>query len=540
MNIQFSEKPITSFFLLLLGLLLLSACGGGGGGGGGTTNDTEDDDPIPPGDGPYLAYQVGNNIHVVDKTDPTKTKVVTDDALHQGTRNHTGGNVFLVSKAEYDINTKTVTFLGPELMVYAGKTKFWKVDMAKGSNLAPVALMGDTYSDVCKIEFDEDNITLEYNVLFYELPGLDDDCNGTVDNTRWLMRVSKSNLYPAVEITSFVDKLSDSVTKNKIIFPVRDNENNNSVTGFLAVKDDDFRHYNEDFSASTTVITATDINSLRTSSSAHVGDGGFISVDKKLYWYNIKTKKTSSILHTSPDGMVISGFNCDQTECFFSDVEIAAPNDQIVYKVEVGGTAVATALTGSKSSFGSTFNLHVTPDYLYVNNGNDQTLISIARSNGDIKLIDSFVTWSFSFNGNLYYSLGADAVIRPWDGGDITTIIENSSWRGVVYSAFTGDFGNITGSVLLVKKPGVQADLSNAIVESYDVETNTKQFELGILPNKINLFYSVGLSTGGTLGQLGEGEKFDFISDLLWFDPAKENSLTRLTNDSIYEEIIFP
>lgn len=518
-----SIRKISSY-LVLLSILggVLTACGGG-------------DSPAPSGDGPYLVYQSGSRITVVDKTDPENTRLVAEDALSGGDRNHTGENVFMISQLGIDLDTRISTFHDPELLVYAGETKFWKLDLAEGSDLTPQALMSETYSQLCKLEFEKDGLTLANNYLFYELPGPDNDCELDSDNTRWVMQVSKSQLHPALEITSKVSHLNNVL--HSLVIPVYDVEANYQVLGFVAVHENHIRYYSPDFNTFETVATAVDISTLRLDLEPIGKDGFFIELDRKVYWYNLQTKELSTALHSMADNTYSSDFHCDKSECFFVNTQTTGDLDSIIYRVAADGSGDSVEFTTVAGGLGSTWNFEVTSEYLYVDKDESSELIAIKRSDGSDALIDSNVQSVFSMNQFLYINRDDAAVIRNWDGS-LVSETPKASWLGAMFSGYNDTTSQVKGIILLARKADGQLDFSSATVESYNTETNSKLADIGTLPTGVEYFFGFGYGSGGLLAQIGS-----YITanvDLVWLDSVQDDSLVRLTDDTDVEEIINP
>ena len=487
--------------------------------------------------GPYLPYVAdNNNIYVFDKDNPSSPISITSDfyGFTSGGDDVNGDITALVRGLSVNTSASTATFTGPELLVYAGSDKFWKVDMAAGSNLTPIPLMTETYTELCKVKFEEDSLTLENSLLFYELPGADGKCTGTAteaaDNTRWMMRVAKSAIYSAVDITDITDYLER-------IVPVMDGPSNDLV-GMLSIKNSEFRHYNAALDSYTVIAALSDPSSRAASTVDHNQmdtKGGFIFIDGVIHWYDFSTKALSAALHTPGTGMYPYSSDCDATECVVQDSSVLGGSSDIdLYLMPSDGSGSSIFLATVTGGFGSAWSSLLTPDYFYVAKQNGE-LIQVARSGGAITSIDSNVAYfAFSSHGKMYYSRGGDAVIRAFDGSEVD-VIPNAAWAGVYYKTLSlVSFSESNAERLfLARKASGMTDYSGATLESYDPSTGLKDLDLGTYPTgTTGAEYSIfSLESGGVLGRINAGGQ----SDLIWIDPETANSLKRLTNDSAFE-----
>ena len=474
--------------------------------------------------GPYLAYLEGNNIYAVDKNDPTCFTHLASDVLPDSST--------LIYRYTLNAAITVATASPAEILVYAGASKIWKVDMSAGSSLTPVALMVDAYSELCDVQLDKDELSLENSLLFYELPGADGVCFGSgseaADNTRWMLRVAKSSTYSPVEITSKTDELGSLIT-------VRDETASLAVLGFITIKGSDVIHYDASFSSQSVIKTAlnpTDYSETRLDIDEIDREGGFMQIDRAVYWYNFQTKTLSSALYTIPSDMVSSDMDCDATECFFENVNVnPALKDRTIYRIPANGSGAASVLATVIGGYGGSWNQEITANYIYINNRTTMDLISIARSDGTVTTVDTNVDNFVISNNTRYYNRGDSAVIVANDGTPISSI-PNAAWVGLNYVSFNIDTRNIQFErLLLAQKAAGQTDFSGATLQSYDPTTNMKDVDLGTLPTGTVQIYGYAFGAGGMLGLMQTSSK----NDLLWMNPTVADSLTRLTNDAQFE-----
>jgi len=345
------------------------------------------------------------------------------------------------------------------------------------------------------------------------------------------MRVAKSTVYPAVEITTATNDLGSVIT-------VRDVVASNVVLGFIAIKGADIIHYDASFSSPKTVSTSAnviDINfgGTRLDLIDFDKSGGFLQIDNVVYWYDFQAKTLSSALHVMAERTGSSDMSCDDTECFFSNLVTTSTSsiNENVYRIPKDGTGIATLLTMVIGGFGSSYYDAITSNYLYVANGDTNELISIARSDGTIVTIDTNVDQFIGGNNSLYYDRGDTAVILDNDGNPVSEFM-NASWVGLNYLSFgiSGNTNVTLERIILAQKAVGQADYSGATLQSYNPNTNLKDVDLGMMPVGTTPVFAYALGGGGMLGMLQINGSAG--SDITWMNPTVAGSLVRLTNDT--------
>jgi len=499
-----------------------------------------------PGTGPYLGYAVGTTVYAVDKNNPASVSSITSDVFDVNSIgydvNHTNKVVFFLQKLTVNISTTSFTFGSPEMLVYAGSDNFWKVDLSAGSNLTPVALLTSNYSELCKIEFDSDPLTLENSLLFYELPGADGLCTGVsneaADNVRWMLQVSSSSSHSPINITAATDNLESLVV-------VRNTLANNSVLGFIASIGNEIRHYNASFGSPSPIITAADVSDLAANNiefSEYDSTGGFMKVDRVVYWYDFVNQTLSGALHTISATRASSDMSCDATECFFTTTEQIGSPDDFVFRLPADGSGAATPLATVTGGFGSTSSEIITPDYIYVANGDTHELFSIARSDGAVATVDTAdsLFGGTSVGNHLYYNRGDVAVIRHFDGTLIDEIPQ-AAWSGMQVVSGNYETNLYTeGRVFLARKAvGNTTDFSGGTLESYNPITNTMDLVLGTLPTATTAVFMFGVGDGGMLGYLATGTGPAMQLDVLWVNANVADSFVRVTDDTQFKELFY-
>ncbi|MDH5799495.1 MAG: Ig-like domain-containing protein [Gammaproteobacteria bacterium] len=511
---------------------------GNGGTAGATVNIT-----INVASGPYNVYTAGSTIYAVDEAlSPVPVAQDLFDTTGKSL-NHTNSNIIAINRMS--LAAGTVSFHEPSLLLYAGANNLWKMDLAVGSDLTPTALLAQNYSDLCAIETDVDNLLVRAQV-FYELPGADNSCTDTADNTRWMFGVTKSQNSTPVEITGYVDQLS--TTRSRTLVTVGSiNGGAISVSGFIAVSGNEIRHYNTDFSSHSVVTMFSDLNSIDLEYDFDQ-DGGFMLVDRSLYWYSTATSTLSASRFDMLANTSGSSLDCDHSECFFFNRDASNVNsDANFYRLPSDGSAAASTFYTVTGGMGDTHSSVVTADDYIIAKGNTGELIAINRTTPAIRTLDTGTDgFVIGVNQKLYYNARGNAVIRNFNGTSAQEF-SNAAWVGSIYSGF-----NITNSttlndrLILAKQAAGQTTLANATLESINPATDTVDVQIGTLPANTDFFYSFGFNANSVFSTLWTATPtpaggISYNADIVWFRATgTANTLTNVTNSTAIETLVDP
>jgi len=475
-----------------------------------------------PGVGPYLAYTSNNNLFAVEKGNPSVRVLITSELT-----NANWDNSRLIAAGAISGNTYTVQ--NPDLLIYSTANAIWKVDMAAGSSLVSQNVFTSTSTNICDLNIEE-GVGIDQHLVFYSLGGPDNSCDLVDDNTYWMVQVSKTQNSAITDISNYTDNLHQLVV-------LRENlPSSGTVTGFITINNYVVRHYSADWSTNTLVTSAAQFSSINLDigiGSPLGNSGGFLRVNKDLYWYNLGTKTMTASLFTYPSSSIGGNINlyCDASECFFtSNVQdpVSGTASYTLNRVAADGSASASPVAAIP---GEVSNIRVAPNYVFIETYGS-ALISILRANGTVATLDNNVS-SFIFIGvpHIYYNVNTfqggqpKAVVRDLDGV-VVKEIPDALWSSI-------QVGSLNINPLVWNLSYITLNnLTTNKVESWSWKQSvlSKNWDLGDLGNLYAVF-GFGIGSGPMLG-LGYSQKT--ASEIIWFDPAVANSYQQITNDVIW------
>ena len=467
----------------------------------------------------YLFYSDDNGgLYAVDSSSPTTPQTVDTGVASNSTAKTVNGT--------YDSTTKQASGIHTHYLVYAKGGKIYRVNTVKGQSLTPTQVSSETgASTICWKSPASDFMTVDNSIYMYILPGTDGNCN-TSDDIEKMVTAGMAASTSPITITP--------KTRNRLGYGIYDA--NLSIVGFFVTEGGVFKKCN---------VNLTTCSDLKTGVSS-VSDMGeyiaqlkiYLKIDNGLYVYDAGANTLSSSLYTFT-GTTGSRGTTDSSAFYFVD-------GAKILKLPHNTSSVTTLVTETASI--NDYQLQLT-DNSVVYEVSQKTMKAVPKTGGAATTLASVSGASDSVYGEglpgnyVYYAKtvsGIPSTGRILDDGTGGSEVSNSKWIGgpmaSTVSLSLGSMGFSIGRYIRVDGC-TSTGCGGGTLKSFDLSTYpVGEINLGQLPNDISSFNANGY--GSDL--IGVGYSTDYtLSDMFYLNVDTANSLVRITNTTVGEDIVY-
>jgi len=460
----------------------------------------------------YNFYSDKNGgLYAVDSSSPTSPQTVDTGVASDSTAT--------IAYGSYDSTTKVITGGHDHYVVYAKGGKIYRVNAVKGQSLTPAQVSSETgAATVCDTDPDSDLMNVDNSIYFYKLPGTDGNCN-TSDDVEKMVTVGMSASTSPV-----------TITPKKLIRYTTIFDANRSIVGFLVTDSGVLKKCN--LNLSTCSDLKTGVSNVSNIGNYPAQSKTYLEIDNGLYVYDAGANTLSSSLYTFT-GTSING-NADSSAFYFAD-------DTKILKLPHNSSSVTTLITETSSI----------NNYRFTDNSLvyevSQTLKAVPKTGGAATTLasvsgayDQIDVWYSRLPGNhVYYDKtvsGVPSAGHILDDGTGGSEVGNANWIGMSLST-TVSLSTGHSIAKIVRVDGcTSTGCGGGTLKSFEASTYSGEIILGQLPTDVSSFWRFGY--GSNL--IGAGYSIDYsLSDIFYLNVDTANSLVRITNTTVGEDIFY-